>query len=344
MGVSAILFNFPHRKYHSAVLRPKLDIAQLIANIKARDIASLSRAITLVESQKPTDQALASQLVNALLPYTGRAKRIGITGVPGVGKSTFIEAFGLYLIAKGLKVAVLAVDPSSGLSKGSILGDKTRMMHLSVHKDAYIRPTASGGYLGGIASKTRETMLLCEAAGFDVIIVETVGVGQSETELAQVTDFFLLLMLAGAGDELQGIKRGIMEMADGLIINKADGENIQKAKNARAEYARALHFFPPHSSGWIPQVHIASALEHSGLERVWEMISQFYLLTTTNGSLAEKRKAQNIAAFHQMVDAQLRWRILHKPEVKEKLEQLLAEVTQGALSPYLAAQRLFENL
>jgi LAO/AO transport system kinase len=325
-------------------LKRQIDISTLEAGILQGDIASLSRAITLVESQKETHQLLASTLVQNLLPHTGRAKRIGITGVPGVGKSTFIESFGMQLVSKGYKVAVLAIDPSSTLSKGSILGDKTRMEALSVHPNAFIRPSASSGSLGGLTYKTRETMLLCEAAGYDIVLVETVGVGQSETEVAQITDFFLLLMLAGAGDELQGIKRGIMEMADGMVITKADGANVQKAKNARSEYARALHFFPPNPSGWIPQVKIASSIEYNGIEEVWQMIEQYYNHTTLNGALQQKREQQSLTTFDRLVQERLYVTFLHKEPIKSLIAQLRTKVVEGQASPYLAVQQLFEQL
>ncbi len=303
-------------------------------------MAALSRAITLMESGKQQHREAAAQLMEAVLRDTGRARRIGITGVPGVGKSTFIEAFGMHLIRQGLKVAVLAIDPSSSVSRGSILGDKTRMEQLSVHPDAFIRPSASSGSLGGITYKTREAMLLCEAAGYDVVIIETVGVGQSETEVTQITDFFLLLMLAGAGDELQGIKRGIMEMADGMVITKADGENMTKAKSARSEYARALHFFPPAPSGWIPQVKLTSAYEATGIEEVWDMIQQYYLQVETNGFLQHKRQEQNRYAFHRLFDEQLRRMFMDNPVVREGMEKIEKEVEAGTISPYTAVMQL----
>jgi LAO/AO transport system kinase len=233
-----------------------LSIDEYVEGILKRDISVLARAITLVESSKTEHQEISKQIIEKILPHTGKSVRLGITGVPGVGKSTFIDIFGQILVQKNHKVAVLAVDPSSTLSKGSILGDKTRMEKLSIDNHVFIRPSPSSGSLGGVARKTRETILLCEAAGFDYIIIETVGVGQSETEVHQLTDFFLLLMLAGAGDELQGIKRGIMEMADGIAITKSDGNNLDKAKIARAEYANAIHLFPPTESGWIPEVNL----------------------------------------------------------------------------------------
>jgi LAO/AO transport system kinase len=318
------------------------DISTLLDGIINGNIASLSSAITLIESQKSSHQQLAIQLIEATLPYTGKAKRIGITGVPGVGKSTFIEAFGMFLIQQGLKVAVLAIDPSSTVSRGSILGDKTRMEQLAIQPKAFIRPSASSGSLGGVTYKTRETMLLCEAAGYDIIIIETVGVGQSETEIAQITDFFLLLMLAGAGDELQGIKRGIMEMADGMVITKADGENITKAKTARSEYARALHFFPPSASGWIPQVKLASSYNATGIEEIWEMIQNYYLHLHTNGHLQIKREAQNKYAFHKLLNEQLRLMFVNNSQTKTTLEAIEQRVIEGTLSPYNAVMQVIK--
>src|ERR1700739_1619229 len=249
-----------------------LSIDEYVEGVLKKDISVLARAITLVESSKAEHQEISKQIIEKILPHTGKSVRLGITGVPGVGKSTFIEIFGQILVQKNHKVAVLAVDPSSTLSKGSILGDKTRMEVLSGKNDVFIRPSPSGGSLGGVERKTRESILLCEAAGFDYILIETVGVGQSETEVHHLTDFFLLLMLAGAGDELQGIKRGIMEMADGIVITKADGTNVAKAKTARADYANAIHLFPPTESGWIPEVKICSSTERTGITEVYEMI------------------------------------------------------------------------
>lgn len=320
-----------------------IDIVSLKDNLLQGNIAALSRAITLIESTRIDHQLLATQLINELLAYTGKAKRIGITGVPGVGKSTFIESFGMYLIQQGLKVAVLAVDPSSNMTKGSILGDKTRMEQLSVHPHAFIRPTASGGSLGGVTYKTKEALLLCEAAGFDVILVETVGVGQSEIEVAQITDFFLLLMLAGAGDELQGIKRGIMEMADGMIITKADGANLVMAKNARAQYARALHFFPPHPSGWIPQVQLTSSYDNTGMHEVWEMLLNYYNHVSLNGYLQQKRAAQNVYSYHKLLDEQLRAKFLQQHNTNERMMILENKVKDGLISPYSAVMELIEN-
>ena len=308
------------------------------------DIALLSRAITLIESTKPAHQQLAQQLLDELLPFTGNSVRIGITGVPGVGKSTFIEAFGMYMVNEGHKVAVLAIDPSSSRSKGAILGDKTRMEQLSVHPNAFIRPTAAGHSLGGVAYRTREATLLCEAAGFTHIIIETVGVGQSETEVFHMTDFFLLLMLAGAGDELQGIKRGIMEMADTLVITKADGDNLQKAKAARSEYARALHFLQAPASGWSPKVLLSSAFDGNGINEVAEEVEKFVRHQKANGHFALRRKHQNLRAFSQMLSESLLQQFLEKPAIAAKIKTLEAAVLESKLSPYSAVKELLHLL
>jgi LAO/AO transport system kinase len=320
----------------------KFTVAEYQNGLQRGNIAMLSRAITLIESTRDEDKKLASALIDAILPQTGKSIRIGITGVPGVGKSTFIEAFGMQLLAEGKKVAVLAIDPSSSISRGSILGDKTRMEQLSVQKNAFIRPSASSGSLGGVTYKTHETILLCEAAGFDAIIIETVGVGQSETEVSHICDFFLLLMLAGAGDELQGIKRGIMELADGVVITKADSGNAAKAKAARSEYARALHFLPPTPSGWIPQVKVCSAYENQGIKEVWEMIEQFHLQQSTNGYFIQNRKNQNVFAFQRLLQEQLRNIFLGKAGLKEKIVELEQQIGQGIISPYSAVERVME--
>ena len=283
-----------------------LNIKEFTEGILAKDIAVLSRAITLAESSKEEHQQLAVQIIESILPHTGKSVRVGITGVPGVGKSTFIETFGQLLLEKNHSVAVLAVDPSSTLSKGSILGDKTRMEKLSAAKNVFIRPSPSSGSLGGVTLKTRESILLCEAAGFDYILIETVGVGQSETEVHQLSDFFLLLMLAGAGDELQGIKRGIMEMADGVVINKADGTNIDKAKSARAEYANAVHLFQPNESGWITEVKTCSALENKGIDEVYEMIEKFVRHAKAQNFFEKKRGQQTLAWFDTLVNEKIK--------------------------------------
>lgn len=317
-----------------------LSIQEYLNGLQAGDISVLSKAITLIESKKEEHQLVAQQLIDAVLPLSGKSIRVGITGVPGVGKSTFIESLGMYLVNAGKKVAVLAIDPSSSISKGSILGDKTRMEKLSVHPNAFIRPTASGGSLGGVTYKTRETTLLCEAAGFDTIIIETVGVGQSETEVSTICDFFLLLMLAGAGDELQGIKRGIMEMADGIAITKADGANEAKAKGARAEFANALHFLPPTASGWIPEVKICSSYEGIGIKEIYEMIEKFVQHQSAKGFFDSKRKEQNLYSFRKLLEEQLKQKFLSQPNIKKQLLELEQQVVEGAISPYSAVFRI----
>lgn len=321
-------------------MKTSYSIQDYMNGLQQGNIAVLSRAITLIESTKSEHQQLASELIDSILPFTGKSVRIGITGVPGVGKSTFIESFGMHLIDQGKKVAVLAIDPSSSISKGSILGDKTRMEKLSVHPRAFIRPSAASGSLGGITYKTREATLLCEAAGFDTIIIETVGVGQSETEVGYITDFFLLLMLAGAGDELQGIKRGIMEMADGLVITKADGNNIDKAKAARSEYARALHFLPPHPSGWVPEVKICSSYDNYGISEVVFMIEKYLDHQYTNGYFNQKRNEQNLHAFQRLLNDQLRQLLYARPGLKEEIRRIEKEILDNIISPYTAVKNI----
>ena len=316
---------------------------ELVNGILSGDIAALSRAITLVESTNVTHLAKANEIINACLPHANKSVRIGITGVPGVGKSTFIEAFGKHLTSLGKKVAVLAVDPSSTISHGSILGDKTRMEELVKDKNAYIRPSASGETLGGVARKTRETIILCEAAGFDTIVIETVGVGQSETAVHSMVDFFLLLKISGAGDELQGIKRGIMEMADAIVINKADGDNINKAKLAKTEFNRALHLFPAKSSGWIPTVSTCSAYEKTGIDDVWQTISTYLDLVKTNHYFEEKRKDQNQYWMMETINEQLKNNFYHHPEIISLLEQNKKAVQNDELSPFAAAMILLEK-
>lgn len=325
-------------------MRRTHNIQDYILGLQQGNIAMLSRAITLIESTKTEHQQLAAQLIDAILPMTGNATRIGITGVPGVGKSTFIESFGMHLIEQGKKVAVLAIDPSSSISKGSILGDKTRMEKLSTQANAFIRPSAASGSLGGVTYKTREATLLCEAAGFDTIIIETVGVGQSETEVSHITDFFLLLMLAGAGDELQGIKRGIMEMADGLAITKADGSNTDKAKAARSEYARALHFLPPHPSGWIPEVKVCSSYKNTGITEVVAMIEKYLQHQQANGYFQQKRNEQNLFAFQRLLNEQLRQILYSRPGLKEEIKKVEGEILLNHTSPYSAVQALIKAL
>ena len=316
---------------------------ELVDGILSGNIAALSRAITLVESTNVTHLEKANEVINACLPHANKSIRIGITGVPGVGKSTFIEVFGKYLTSIGKKVAVLAVDPSSTISHGSILGDKTRMEELVKDKNAYIRPSASGETLGGVARKTREAIILCEAAGFDTIIIETVGVGQSETAVHSMVDFFLLLKISGAGDELQGIKRGIMEMADAIVINKADGDNINKAKLAKTEFNRALHLFPAKNSGWTPTVATCSAIENVGIDAVWQTVSDYLDLTTSNTYFKEKRKEQNQYWMMETINEQLKNNFYNHPEIIKELEANKKAVANNEISPFAAAQILLKK-
>ncbi|WP_269242025.1 methylmalonyl Co-A mutase-associated GTPase MeaB [Flavobacterium limnophilum] len=316
---------------------------ELIDGILSKNISALSRAITLVESTNVNHLAKANEVITACLPHANQSVRIGITGVPGVGKSTFIESFGKYLTSLGKKVAVLAVDPSSTISHGSILGDKTRMEELVKDPNAFIRPSASGETLGGVARKTREAITLCEAAGFDTILIETVGVGQSETAVHGMVDFFLLLKISGAGDELQGIKRGIMEMADAIIINKADGDNIKKANLAKAEFSRALHLFPAKKSGWIPTTATCSAITHEGIPEVWETILKFIELTKGNNYFFEKRKEQNQYWMLETINEQLKTNFYNHPEIQNLLDSTKKAVQNNELSPFAAAQLLLEK-
>ena len=324
--------------------RKKLPSTQeLVDGILSGNITALSRAITLIESTNPNHLAQANEVINACLQQATQSVRIGITGVPGVGKSTFIEAFGKHLTGLGKKVAVLAIDPSSTISHGSILGDKTRMEDLVKDANAYIRPSASGETLGGVARKTRETITLCEAAGFDTIIIETVGVGQSETAVHSMVDFFLLLKISGAGDELQGIKRGIMEMADAIIINKADGDNIKKAKLARTEFNRALHLFPAKKSGWIPTTATCSAITGDGIPEVWQTILQCFELIKSNGYFNQRRQDQNQFWMMETIDAQLKSNFYNHPEIIKLLEENKKAVQNDAISPFTAAAILLEK-
>jgi LAO/AO transport system kinase len=329
---------------HITQLRKKQPSAEELVNgILKGDKTTLSRAITLVESSNPSHLEKANTVINACLPHADKSLRIGITGVPGVGKSTFIEAFGKHLTGLGRKVAVLAVDPSSSLSHGSILGDKTRMEELVKDENAYIRPSASGETLGGVARKTREAIILCEACGFDTIIIETVGVGQSETAVHSMVDFFLLLKIAGAGDELQGIKRGIMEMADLIVINKADGDNIKKAKLAKTEFNRALHLFPAKSSGWQPKVTTCSAITHDGIAEVWQTISEYIDLTKSNHYFDERRREQNQHWLLETINEQLKNDFYNRPDIAALLEKNKKAVQNNELSPFSAAQILLKK-
>jgi len=324
-------------------LKNAFNITEFTDGILSSNISYVSKAITLVESTKHEHQEQAQQIINAIIQHSGKSFRLGITGVPGVGKSTFIESFGLEVIERGHKLAVLAIDPSSQLSKGSILGDKTRMEQLSIHPKAFIRPSPSSGSLGGVARKTKESIIICEAAGYDYILVETVGVGQSETAVHQLTDFFLLLMLAGAGDELQGIKRGIMEMADGMVITKADGTNLDKAKMARREYANALHLFPPTESNWIPEVLTCSSTENKGIKEVYDMIDKYKRHTIANGFFESKRDHQSTQWLHQTIHNMLIDRFYADPNMKAEIQKIENRLKQNAVNPYQAVMDLFKK-
>jgi LAO/AO transport system kinase len=303
----------------------------------------LSQAITLIESSLPAHQEVAQAIISKCLPHSGNSVRIGITGVPGVGKSTFIEAFGKHLTAQGRKIAVLAIDPSSSRSRGSILGDKTRMEELSVDKNAFIRPSPAAGSLGGVARKTRETIILCEAAGFDTILVETVGVGQSEIAVHSMVDFFLLLMLGGAGDELQGIKRGIMEMADAVVINKADGDNVNRVNVAMAELRSALHYFPPTDSGWQPVCEACSSVTKAGIPRIDEMIGHYIAFTKDNGYFAKRRLEQTKQIMTNVIDQALHDHFYNLTEIKKLLVKMESDLQKEKVSAYVAAQKLLDG-
>ena len=320
----------------------RYDSEALVAGIRDRDIAALSKAITLVESTNLEHQEIANRIIELCLTKPQETIRIGITGVPGVGKSTFIEGFGKMLTKIGKRVAVLTVDPTSSKTKGSILGDKTRMQELVQDPNAFIRPSPSGDSLGGVTRKTRESIILLEAAGYDTIIIETVGVGQSETAVHSMVDFFLLLKLSGAGDELQGIKRGIMEMADAIAINKADGENLKPAKLAEIEFRRALQLFPPKENGWSPRVFRCSALENKGLKEIWDAIQTFLKSTKENGTFERNRQEQNKSWLEQHIEQSLKNDFNRNPKIKELLPALEKKVMLGTLSPFNAAQQLVD--
>jgi LAO/AO transport system kinase len=322
--------------------RKLLPVQQYVDGILTGDITILSKAVTLVESSNVKHQKLAQQIITQCLPHSGKSVRIGITGVPGVGKSTFIEALGSYLTGRGEKLAVLAIDPSSERTKGSILGDKTRMEELAGDKNAYIRPSPSAGSLGGVARKTREIIILCEAAGFNHIFIETVGVGQSETAVHSMTDFFLLLMLAGAGDELQGIKRGIMEMADVIAINKADGNNREKAQMARMQYQNAIHLFPKKESEWEPVVLTCSAVKKEGIAGIWEQIENYKRTTKKNGYFFKKRNEQSTYWMHETIEEQLKRNFYNHPEIKAKLDVLENDVLTNKISSFAVAGELLD--
>lgn len=318
-------------------------VEHLKEGILKGDIGLLSRAITLVESSLPRHEQEAQDLVAACLPHAGKAFRIGITGVPGAGKSTFIEALGKLILRQGGKLAVLAIDPSSERSGGSILGDKTRMEELAGNPGVYIRPSPSGGTLGGVARKTREAIILCEAAGFDTIIVETVGVGQSETAVHGMVDFFLLVMLAGAGDELQGIKRGIIELADAIVINKADGANIQKARRAQSEFSNALHLFPPHPSGWAPRVLTCSSIFQTGIDEIWNLMQGYYSRFSKEGYLDKKRMEQTKYWMYASIREGIFEQVFKDPSMKSMLDHYEKEISRGTMTSYAAARAILNK-
>lgn len=323
--------------------RKQLSLKDYIIGIKEGNRSILSQAITLTESSIPEHQEMAQQIIEKCLPLKGKSIRIGITGVPGVGKSTFIESFGKLLTNAGNKIAVLAIDPSSERSKGSILGDKTRMEELANDENAFIRPSPSAGSLGGVARKTRETVLLCEAAGFNIIIIETVGVGQSETAVHSMVDFFLLLMLAGAGDELQGIKRGIMEMADLIAITKSDGTNIEKAKAAKTEYQNALHLFPPTPSGWEPKVVTCSSLTKNGIDDIWNEILNYTKLTKQNNYFISRRKEQAKYWMYETINEQLKSKFYQNSSIESVIKEMETQVLNDKLSSFVAAKILLDK-
>ncbi|MBQ4917047.1 MAG: methylmalonyl Co-A mutase-associated GTPase MeaB [Muribaculaceae bacterium] len=328
--------------------RTLLSAAEYVEGILKGNLSILSQAVTLVESHNPEHQAVAQEVIEKCLPYSGNSRRIGITGVPGAGKSTSIDVFGLHVLKNGGKLAVLAIDPSSERSKGSILGDKTRMEKLTLHPDAFIRPSPSAGSLGGVARKTRESIILCEAAGYNNIIVETVGVGQSETAAHSMVDFFLLIQLAGTGDELQGIKRGIMEMADGIVINKADGDNIDRAKLAQTQFRNALHLFPLPPSGWTPEVLTYSGYYEIGIPEVWDMIDRYFEFVKANGYFEQKRREQDKFWMIETINERLQASFYNDPEIEDLLISKENLVLSNKQSSFVAAHdilnRYFEKL
>ncbi|WP_298313653.1 methylmalonyl Co-A mutase-associated GTPase MeaB [uncultured Aquimarina sp.] len=318
----------------------EVSIRDIFKGIISQNTTSLSKGITLVESTQQKHSKKAQELIEKCLPHSNKSIRIGITGVPGVGKSTFIEALGNLLITKGKKVAVLAVDPSSTISGGSILGDKTRMESLVRSPKAFIRPSPSGSSLGGVAQKTRESIILCEAAGYDVIIIETVGVGQSETAVHGMVDFFLLLKLAGAGDELQGIKRGIIEMADAIVINKADGDNLKPAREAKNQFRKALHLYPLAESSWSPEVLVCSALKNTGIDEIWELILRYLEVSSNNGYFEKNRIQQNKFWLLQTIEEQLKNSFYNHPTIKKALSNQIEAIQQHKITPFAAARYL----
>lgn len=341
-GVREVV-NLASSAHTAPVKRRVLNLSDYVDGVLRGDRTLLARAITLVESNNETHAAMAANIIHALQPHAGKALRVGITGVPGAGKSTFIEALGTWLCQQGKKVAVLAVDPSSSRSGGSILGDKTRMERLSREPNAFIRPSPSGCTLGGVARKSRETLLLCEAAGFDVVLVETVGVGQSEVTVRSMVDFFLLIALAGAGDELQGFKKGVVELADAILVNKADGENLPRALSARAEYERVIHYLKPATEGWTTPALTCSALTGEGIPQVWATVENFARSQTENGQFEKRRRSQNVEWMHALVEEELRRRFLKDARIATLLSSLESDVAKGDIPATEAVTKLFES-
>ncbi|MGL4851593.1 MAG: methylmalonyl Co-A mutase-associated GTPase MeaB [Phocaeicola sp.] len=333
----------PYLKTNRRPRRLELSASDYVEGIVKGNVTILSRAVTLVESTNPAHYALAQEVIEKCLPHAGNSVRIGISGVPGAGKSTSIDIFGMHQLEKGGKLAVLAIDPSSERSKGSILGDKTRMERLSSHPNSFIRPSPSAGSLGGVARKTRETIILCEAAGFDKVFVETVGVGQSETAVHSMVDFFLLIQLAGTGDELQGIKRGIMEMADGIIINKADGTNIEKAKLAAGHFRNALHLFPAPDSGWEPKVLTYSGFYGLGIDEVWKMVDDYFCFVKANGYFEHRRNEQSKYWMYETINEHLRDSFYNNPSIVSMLAAQEQAVVHGKQTSFIAAKQLLDS-
>ena len=331
----------PYATFHRK--KRTMSVEEYVRGIREGNITILGQAVTLVESNLPSDQALAQKVIEACLPFSGNSIRVGITGVPGAGKSTFIEALGTHLCKQGSHLAVLAIDPSSERTKGSILGDKTRMNELSTSANAFIRPSPSAGSLGGVARKTRETIVLCEAAGFDTILVETVGVGQSETAAHSMVDFFLLLQVTGTGDELQGIKRGIMEMADGIAINKCDGSNVEKAMAAKVSFKNALALFPPTESGWKPYAETCSSVEGTGVQEVWKMITDYIAFTRKNGYFDYHRSQQAKYWMYETIHQSLLDGFYHNPEIEDFIPQYEQRILNNEISSFIAAHELLEK-
>lgn len=334
---------YPKENLRRVLLRKKMSVEEYVEGVKKGDRMILAKAITLIESNAPRDFDKAQRVLQALLPRTGHSLRIGITGVPGAGKSTFIEAFGQLLCRQGYKVAVLAVDPTSSITGGSILGDKTRMQKLSREPNCFIRPSPSGGTLGGVARKSRETMMLCEAAGCDVILVETVGVGQSETTVRSMVDFFMLVVLTGAGDDLQGIKKGIMELADAIVVNKADGDNLERAKVTQGEYERMVEFIRPATEGWKTHAYRCSALKKTGLLELWAVMREFEKVTKQSGAFENRRQRQIIAWVKTMIDEHLHNLFYEDPVIKGRLPEVRAAVLAGVVSPSQAVAELIKT-